>query len=97
MESKKTKVVHCKKHHHDIYIGRPSKWGNPYKAGVDGTKSEVIKKYHDYVLNNENLMNSLHELDGKILGCWCKPHACHGDVLVDLVNKYVRSKKYLEF
>lgn len=26
------------------------------------------------------------ELKGKILGCWCSPLACHGDVLVEIAN-----------
>ena len=37
------KVVHCKKSMYDVYIGRPSKWSNPFKIGEDGTREEVIK------------------------------------------------------
>ena len=70
-----------------FYIGRKSKWGNPFEIGKDGTRKEVIEKYRKYVLSNKKLMNSLHELEGKILGCWCKPLACHGDVLVELIEK----------
>lgn len=80
------KVVHCKKEHYDVYIGRPSKWGNPFSIGKDGTRKEVIKKYEKYILKNKKLLNDLHELEDKVLGCWCKPKACHGDVLVKLVN-----------
>ena len=29
-------------------------------------------------------MNDLHELEGKTLGCWCKPEKCHGDILIKL-------------
>ncbi|MGD2072133.1 MAG: DUF4326 domain-containing protein [Candidatus Thorarchaeota archaeon] len=82
-----TRVVHCKKEPYDIYIGRPSKWGNPFKIGQDGTRTEVISKYRNWVKAQPNLMNSLHELVDKTLGCWCKPKACHGDVLVELVKK----------
>ena len=82
-----TKVVHCKKEKYDVYIGRPSKWGNPFEIGKDGTRKEVIEKYRKYVLSNKELMNSLHELEGKTLGCWCKPLACHGDVLLELIEK----------
>ena len=81
-----TKVVHCKKDSYDVYIGRPSKWGNPYSIGKDGSRSEVIEKYRKYLLGNKELLNDLHELEGKILGCWCKPEACHGDVIAELVN-----------
>lgn len=80
------KVVHVKKDDYDVYIGRPSKWGNPFSIGKDGTRKEVIEKYEKYVVTNKKLMNDLHELEGKILGCWCKPKACHGDVLVKLIK-----------
>lgn len=83
-----TKVVHCKKEKYDIYIGRPSKWGNPFSIGKDGTRAEVIEKYRKYILNKSELMSQLSELKNKILGCWCKPKACHGDVLVELVNNF---------
>lgn len=82
-----TKVVHCKKEHYDVYIGRPSKWGNPFVIGKDGNRQEVIKKYKQYVLNSPELMKSLPELKDKVLGCWCKPQACHGDVLIKLLEK----------
>ncbi len=84
---RETEVVHCKKENYDIYIGRPSKWGNPFREGKDGTRKEVINKYRKYILSNKDLMNSLGELEGKILGCWCKPKACHGDILVELIKK----------
>jgi len=77
-------VVHCKRDYYDVYIGRPSKWGNPFSIGKDGTRGEVIEKYLEYILNNEELMDALPELKGKILGCWCAPAPCHGDILVGL-------------
>ncbi len=70
-----------------VYIGRPSKWGNPYHIGKDGTREEVIEKYRKYILNNKKLMGSLIELKGKVLGCYCKPKACHGDILAELLGK----------
>ncbi len=79
-------VVHCKKQPYDVYIGRPSKWGNPFEIGKDGDRFEVIKKYRKWLLNNPELMNSLPELKGKTLGCWCSPQACHGDVLEEFAN-----------
>jgi hypothetical protein len=93
----KTKVVHFKKCHYDVYIGRPSKWGNPFEIGIDGTRQEVISKYRDYVLDTKALMDALLELEGKILGCWCHPLPCHGDVLVELVRKYVTNRKFIEY
>ena len=82
-----TKVVNKYKHIYDVYIGRGSKWGNPFVIGKDGTREEVINKYEKYLLNSPELLNSLHELKGKTLGCFCKPKACHGDVLVKYIRK----------
>jgi len=80
-------VVHCKKAKFDVYIGRPSKWGNPFNIGKDGTREEVIEKYEQYLLGNKQLMDALSELKDKTLGCWCKPLPCHGDVLVEQVRR----------
>jgi len=79
------KVVHCKKEPFDVYIGRPSKWGNRFEIGKDGTREEVIEKYEQFLRSNSFLMASLPELKNKTLGCWCAPKVCHGDVLVKLV------------
>jgi len=80
------KVVHCKKDNYDVYIGRPSKWGNPFVIGRDGTREEVIEKFRDYILSSPHLMADIHELRGAVLGCWCAPLQCHGDVLLELAN-----------
>jgi len=82
------KVVHCKREPYDVYIGRPSKWGNPFSIGIgkDGTREEVIEKYREWIQNQPELLAQLSELRGKTLGCWCAPQACHGDVLVELAN-----------
>ena len=79
-------VVHCKKSNYDVYIGRGSIWGNPFKIGIDGTRSEVIAKYIEYLLNKPELVERLPELKDKILGCWCSPLPCHGDVLEKLAG-----------
>ncbi len=81
-----TKVVHCKRENYNVYIGRGSKWGNPYKIGKDGTRGEVITKYETYIMNKPELLADIHELRGKVLGCYCKPKACHGDVLARLAE-----------
>jgi hypothetical protein len=77
-------VVHCKRARYDVYIGRPSKWGNPYVIGRDGTREQVIERYEQWLLQQPELMAALSELAGKTLGCWCAPHACHGEVLAQL-------------
>jgi len=87
------RVVHCKKEEFDVYVGRGSRWGNPYShregtlaEHVVGSRSEAIQKFEEYLLSNEELMESLSELKGKTLGCWCKPKSCHGDILLRYAN-----------
>ncbi len=83
-----TRVVHCKREPTglDVYIGRPSKWGNPFRIGRDGTREEVIIKYREWIKTQPALLAVLPELKGKVLRCWCKPKACHGDVLAELAD-----------
>lgn len=91
----RTRVVHCKKARYDVYIGRPSKWGNPFTHIADrntraefvvGSRDEAIAAYCDWIQTQPQLLAALRELQGKTLGCWCKPQACHGDVLAALAN-----------
>jgi hypothetical protein len=83
-----TRAVHCKVEPFDVYIGRPSKWGNPFKIGKDGSREEEIQKYRQWILDNPTLIAQLAtELKGKTLGCWCKPNTCHGDVLAELADQ----------
>ena len=85
-----SRVVHCKRDEFDVYIGRGSKWGNPYIIGRDGTREEVIDKYRTYiVMRRKDLINELEELKGKRLGCWCAPKPCHGDVLITLIKLFL--------
>ena len=62
------KVVNLRKEPYDVLINRASKWGNPYREGIDGDRAEVIRKYQVYVVHNKELMDSLIELEGKTLG-----------------------------
>jgi hypothetical protein len=80
------RVVHCKSERHHVYIGRPSKWGNPFAIGEHGDRAQVIALYERWLRENDELMASLDELRGLVLGCWCAPRRCHGDVLVRLAN-----------
>lgn len=80
------KVVHCKKSDYDVYIGRGSKWGNPFVIGIDGTRDEVIAKYKEWIVNQPQF-SDLEELKGKTLGCFCYPLKCHGDVLIEFLNQ----------
>lgn len=72
---------------YDVYIGRPSKWGNPFEIGRDGTREEVVEKYETWIKSQPHLLADLHELKDKVLACWCHPKACHGHVLAKLADK----------
>lgn len=72
---------------YDVYIGRGSKWGNPYKLkDYAGDREYVLRLYHRYLLDNRELLRDLSELTGKTLGCYCAPLACHGDILTRMAN-----------
>lgn len=87
-----TTVVHCKRAKHDVYIGRPSIWGNPFEIGKDGTREEVIAKYRAWVVTQPHLMAQVGSLHGKTLGCWCAPKECHGSVLAELAAQAAESE-----
>jgi hypothetical protein len=76
-----TRVVNVKETVCEVFIGRPTKWGNPFIIGRDGSREEVIAKYEDHLRYQPELINALDELRGKTLGCFCAPEPCHGDVL----------------
>lgn len=75
-----------------VYVGRPTKWGNPFIIGKDGTRQEVIELYRDLVQRNApsfpapNINTIRAELKGKDLVCWCAPQSCHADVLLEIAN-----------
>lgn len=70
-----------------VYIGRPSKWGNPFSIGRDGNRREVIELFRAMLMRSPDLLQDLPELKGKDLICWCAPYPCHGDILLELANK----------
>lgn len=82
----KTTVVNVRDEKCDVHICRPSKWGNPFYIGADGTRAQVIARYRAYITTRPDMMKQLHELKGKRLGCYCKPLPCHGDVLTELAD-----------
>ena len=80
-----------------LYIGRSmvhyvkgavgSKWANPFKVTKYG-RDDCIAKYEEYIKSTPELINNINELDGKILGCWCSPEPCHGDILLKLLREH---------
>lgn len=91
--------VHNKRHEtapeDAVYIGRGSIWGNPYTIGdIDGFTGEVmdrervIERYRSYLVGHPELVRrARRELRGKDLVCFCKPAACHGDILLKIANE----------
>jgi len=69
-----------------VYIGRGSIWGNAFRIGQDGTREEVIAKYREWIATQPHLMWQLPSLRDKVLGCYCAPLACHGNVLAELAE-----------
>lgn len=96
----KTKVVN--KHHadhrgpDDVYIGRPSRWGNPFshlpgKGDVQvASRDEAVERYRVHlwsqIKSGDVSIADLADLSGKTLVCWCRPAACHGDVLASAAD-----------
>lgn len=90
------KVVHWQKDAYDVYIGRLqggayNKWAYPKELREtfpEGTPRQVIiDAYEDYLRSQPVLMQALPELMYQTLGCWCKPKACHGDILKKYVDR----------
>jgi hypothetical protein len=66
---------------------RGSPWANPFKVASEDDRVDVIEKYRAYITERiESGELDPTELRGKRLGCWCKPHGCHGDVLCEIVD-----------
>lgn len=82
----KTRVVHCKRAHFDVYIGRPSKWGNPFKLKKGESRELCLTRYREWLMQQPELLEAVGELRGKVIGCWCKPLPCHGDILAELAD-----------
>lgn len=75
-----------------VPIDRSSIFGNPFIIGKDGSREEVIEKYRVYfynrLANDKFFYERVLELSGKVLGCWCKPKACHGDIIVEFLERH---------
>jgi len=92
-----SRVVHWKREPYDVYVGRPTLYGNPF-SHENGTKAkfkvatreEAIAKYEEWVRTQPGLVAMIkRELRGKVLGCWCSPKPCHAEVLVRIANEEV--------
>lgn len=92
----KTRVVNVRYEKCDVYCGRPSILGNPFKIGRDGNRDEVIRKFIAYfkhrILTDTAFKAYVDSLDGLRIGCWCKPKPCHLDIVAEYLNGCMDSK-----
>lgn len=92
--------VYNKRHHgipsSAVYVGRPTKFGNPFSHLTSGTlakyqtatRAEAVDKYEEWLRAQPDLVAAVkRELKGKDLICWCAPARCHGDVLIKIANE----------
>ena len=81
-----------------VYVGRPTKWGNPF-SHQDGTlahlkvksREEAVSKFREMLCQKDTFWSVKRheiklELRGKDLVCWCAPKECHADVLLEIAN-----------
>jgi hypothetical protein len=88
-------VVNCRTTRYDVYIGRPSRYGNPYSHLPNtlakyrvSSRDAAIDAYETWLRSQPVLMARVkRELRAKVLGCFCAPRRCHGDVLVQIANE----------
>lgn len=88
-----TRVVNKNKtNEFDFYIGRGSPWGNPFAIGhgEGPDRAEVIEKYREYfyekIAKDEGFRKGVLAMRGFRLACFCKPEACHGDVIAEYLD-----------
>jgi len=92
-----TSVVNVYKDVFDVYIGRASKrfgpaskFANPFWMENEGKREEVIEKFRSWlwqeIKEGRITKEELLKLDGKRLGCYCKPKNCHGDIIVKAIE-----------
>lgn len=85
-----TRVVNMRSEECDVYCGRPSFLGNPYRIG-EYTREESIEKFRIYfykrIKKDKNFRQRVKALKGKRIGCWCEPLPCHLDIVAEYLNK----------
>lgn len=91
----KTKVVNIYRDKYDVYIGRAGKgqdgyFGNPFKLSPTATRGSTLNRYRSYFVErlkkDPEFKRRVHKLKGRVLGCFCKPEDCHGDIIANYLN-----------
>lgn len=86
-----TTVVHCKQSPYDILIDRTTIFGNPFpewKWGREGCIQKHRTYFYARLERDPEFKAKVLELEGKVLGCWCKPLLCHGDTIAEFLSAY---------
>jgi len=87
------KVVDKRVDKYSIYIGRGSVFGNPFRVDMYG-RDKSIDMYEKYARNDYNLLIAIKNLkEDDVLGCYCAPKKCHGDVIIKLWKIMNKVKK----
>ena len=90
-----TRVVNIRYNLYDVYIGRAGHgqdgyFGNPFPLEDETQRFEVLAQYREYfykrLAEDPEFKRRIHELRGKVLGCFCKPKTCHGDIIAHYLN-----------
>jgi hypothetical protein len=82
---------------HDSIFGNPfTHKENTAAKIVVGSREEAVQAFRDWLAGTayqeveperrQAILDAIPTLKGKVLGCWCAPLACHGDVLAELAN-----------
>ena len=95
----KTTVVNIRHSSCDVYIGRgrggsTTLWGNPFPLERGMARGSTLPRFRALMeerlqQNPEFWSKELKTLRGKRLGCFCKPHPCHGDVILEYIERYI--------
>jgi hypothetical protein len=92
----RTRAVNLRTEQHDVYIGRAGHghdgfFGNPFRLGEHEPRGATIQRYREWFLariaSDPEFRKRVLELKGKRLGCFCKPHACHGGVMAQWIDE----------
>lgn len=90
-----TRVVNIRQEDYDVYIGRAGRgmdgyFGNPFRIEIGMARGNTLEKYRDYFYNrlrtDTEFNKRINELQGKTLGCFCKPFPCHGDIIKEYLD-----------
>lgn len=73
-----------------VYVGRPTKFGNPFYLHCESQRDEVCDKYEHWIAEPEQAQLRARiksELKNKNLVCWCAPARCHADTLLRIASE----------